>query len=287
MDRLLAWLDGDAPDTSLAKLRTFERVFVLILVAEYWARALPKWPQLSPVYVACLALATLGCAAATVPRVSRLAYAVLAATQFVMIAAEFPATGNHAYLELYVLVLLAVLRPAHPEEGPLLLRSLRWLVCLVLFASGMQKLAHGYYVGGQYLAYSLWIESFRPVLAPLFRPEEYARLTSFSGDVGSGPYLVSSPLLLAASNAVWAAELTLPVLLLWPATRIIAVAGTLLLLAGIEVAAREAFFGLVFGNAVLLFLPRTFGTGLVLAVAALLAWLLSGALGLVPVLVFH
>jgi hypothetical protein len=285
--RLLAYLDGDDPAGWLPKLHVFERVFVLTLAAEYWARALPKWGQLSLLYEASLAAAMLGCLATQMPRAARAGFALLAATQASVIAAEFPATGNHAYLELYVLLLLTLLRPDEAGDQRLLMRSLRWLVVLVLVTSGAQKLVHGYYFRGQYLAYSLWIETFRPVLAWLLSPDEYARLTAFGTDVGSGPYLVTSPLLLIASNAVWVAELVLPGLLLWPRTRRLGIAGTLLLLAGIELAAREAFFGLMFTNLVVLFLPRPLGRGYVAAVVALLGWLLLGALGVVPGMVFH
>lgn len=287
MNRLLACLDGDDPATWLPKLHDFEQVFVLTVAVEYWARALPKWTQLSPLYTAALAIATLACVATRVSALARRAFAVLAATQLTVIVAEFPATGNHAYLELYFLLLLALLRPDDAAERRLLMRALRWLVCLVLFTSGLQKVVHGYYFRGQYLTYSLWIETFRPVLALLLSAGEYARLTSFRSEVGAGPYLTSSPLLLLVANAVWIAELGLPLLLLWPRTRRVAVAATLALLAGIEVAAREMFFGLVFTNGVLLFLPRPLGRWYVPAVAALLGWLLLSGLGLIPNLVFH
>ena len=287
MTRLLAWLDGDDPETWSSKLLVFERVFVMTVGVEYWARAIPKWSTLGPLYLAALGIATLACMASAVPHLARGAFAVLALTQAAVIAAEFPATGNHAYLELYFLALLALLRPDDPDERRLLMRALRWLVVLVLFTSGFQKLVHGYYFRGQYLAYSLGTETFRPVLAPLLSAGELARLTSFPSDVGSGPYLVSSPLLLLVSNAIWIAELALPVLLLWPPARAVAVAGTLALLAGIEVGARELFFGLVFTNGVLLFLPGRIGGWYPALVAVLLAWMLLGSLGIVPSLVFH
>ena len=238
-------------------------------------------------YTLALGVTTCACAATRLPPLARSAFATLAATQLAVIVAEFPATGNHAYLELYVLLLLGWLRPADPAERRLLMRALRWLVCLVLFTSGFQKLVHGYYFRGQYLAYSLWIETFRPVLGLLLRPDEYARLTALPGEIGTGPYLVSSPLLLIVSNGVWLSELTLPLLLLWTRSRPYAIGVTLALLAGIELAAREAFFGLVFANALLLVLPRPLGRWYVPLVATVLGWLLLSALGVAPSLVFH
>lgn len=287
MTRLLAWLDGGDPGTWSPALLVFRRVLAMTVGVEYWARAIPKWSALGPLYLAALAVVTVACVASAVPPLARGAFAALALTQAVVIAAEFPATGNHAYLELYFLALLALLRPEDPDERRVLMRALRWLVVLVLFTSGFQKLVHGYYFRGQYLAYSLGTETFRPVLAPLLPAGELARLTSFTTDVGSGPYLVSSPPFLLVSNAIWIAELVLALLLLWPPARAVAVAGTLAVLAGIEVGARELFFGLVFANGVLLFVPGRIGAWYPALAGALLAWMLLGSLGVVPSMVFH
>ena len=95
-------------------------------------------------------------------------------------------------------------------ERRLLLRAVRWTVVVVLFYSGLQKLIYGYYFHGQFLAYSLWRDSYRVGLQALLSPEELLRFTSYDRGVGSGPYLVSSPLFLALSNSIYLVELSHP-----------------------------------------------------------------------------
>lgn len=72
---------------------------------------------------------------------------------------------------------------------------------------------------------------------------------------GTGSYRVSSPLFLAASNAVWIFEMATPFFLMWRRTRVMAALATLAFLAAIELGARECFFGLIFSNLAMLFLP--------------------------------
>ena len=86
MTRLLAWLDGEDPETRSAKLLVFERVFFMTVGVEYWARAIPKWSTLGPLYVAALGIVTLACVASAVPRLARGAFAALALTQATVIA---------------------------------------------------------------------------------------------------------------------------------------------------------------------------------------------------------
>ena len=52
------------------------------------------------------------------------------------------------------------------------------MVLVVLFYSGLQKLVHGYWLRGQFLAWSMWQDSFRTALEPLLPAEEFTRLTS-------------------------------------------------------------------------------------------------------------
>lgn len=281
-------LDGDDPSRRTAKLRAFEIAFVLVVGTEYWARAIPKWQELTEFYVVALVLATAACAAACTRRGRRLGFVVLAATQAAVVWREFPATGNHAYLELVLCTLAALLDPYRPaDDGRLYLRAVRWIVCVVFFYGGLQKLVHGYYWRGQYLAYSLSTESFRGVLRVLLPADELARLASYGGQVGDGPYLLSSPLAVAASIAICAAEIALAPLLVWPRTRRLAIAAALAFLLAVEVAAREAFFGLVFANAILLFTWSDVHRRLVPFVALVLVLMIMVRLGILPPVVFY
>jgi hypothetical protein len=286
--RLLSTLDQDDHDVAVGKIRAFEVVLALVMAAEYWARAVPKWDALAPLYTASLWLVPALAAGALTLRGRRAAFAGLALVQAAVLWAEFPAAGNHAYLELFFCALAAVCDPRDPRDRTLFLRAVRWMACVVLFASGLQKLVHGYWDRGQYLAFSLGeSESFRPVLRPLLPAAEYERLVTLRGEVGDGPYLVASRLFIGLSNAVYLGEMALAALLLWPRTRALAAVAALTMLLLIEIAAREAFFGLVFANALLLFLPRDLNRRFVPVFAGILLALLLSRAGVIREAVFH
>jgi hypothetical protein len=286
--RALNLLDGDLVAQRSSKIRAFEIIFVMILVTEYWARAIPKWGGLSGVYVVSLALATvLGPLALAWPT-RRAAFAALAATHAVIVWREFPAAGNHAYLELILCALAAFLDPRRPQEQTLYLRSVRWLVCIVLFYGGVQKAVHGYYWRGQFLLYSLGATPwFAAVFRPLIRDADFVRLAAYKGEVGDGPYLVDGIGFAAFSNAVYLLEIALVPLLLIPRTRKLGVLATVAFLAAIEVGARELFFGLVYINAVLLFWPSDLNRRLIGVFAAVLAALMLVRVGVLPEMVFY
>ncbi|MCW5889980.1 MAG: hypothetical protein KIT14_05450 [bacterium] len=287
MGRLLALLDdGDAAGRALG-LRAFEVILVLVVAAEYWARAIPKWGLLAPAYHGHLALASVLCLVALRRAWRRPALAALAASHAILVWREFPATGNHAYLEVVFFALAALCATGTRDDDALAHRAIRWLVCVVFFWSAAQKLAYGYWTNGAYLAFSLDSAGFRPVLAWLIDPAELARLSTYRGRPGDGPYLVADWRLLGVSNGTWVVELALAPLFLWRRTRRVAALLGLGLLLGIEVGAREMFFGLVFANAIALYLPGTWHRRAVPLVAVLLAALTLSRLGVLPEMVFH
>ena len=183
--------------------------------------------------------------------------------------------------------MLAVLDDERGDERRLLLRSLRWTVIVVLFYSGLQKLAHGYYFRGQFLAYSLWTDSFRLLLEPLLSPGELARLGSLEGRMGDGPYLVSGPLFLTVSNAVWLIEMALAVFLYVRTTRTWAWVAACAFFLVTQSMARELMFGIEFAGAILLFARSDLIRKAVWPVAALLLLLCLMRLGVVPEITFH
>jgi hypothetical protein len=286
--RALAILDGDEPGTLASKLRAYEIVFVAVLVTEYWARAIPKWGALSGIYVVSLALASvLGPLALWWPA-RRLAFAGLALTHVVVLWREFPAAGNHAYLELILCALAAFLDPRRTDEQTLYVRSVRWITCVVLFYGGVQKAVHGYYTRGQFLAYSLGATPwFGTVFRLLMPADEFARLAAFKGQVGDGPYLVDHTAFVALSHVVYLIEIALVPLLLVLRTRVLGVLGAVAFVAAIEIGAREIFFGLVYVNMLLVFLPGDQHRKLIPAFAAVLAVLMLSRLGVLPEMVFY
>jgi hypothetical protein len=287
-ERAVSILDGDDPLSRLSKIRAFEIIFVAILVAEYWARAIPKWGALSPVYVASLAIASVLGPLALVWPARRAAFAGLALTHAVVVWREFPAAGNHAYLELMLCALAAFLEPRRPAEQTFYLRSVRWIVCVVLFFGGIQKAVHGYYTRGQFLAYSLGATPwFGTVFGLLVPRDEFARLAAFKGQVGDGPYFVDSAGFVALSNAVYIVEIALVALLVARRTRPLGIVAAIAFIAAIELGAREVFFGLVYVNAVLLFAATDLNRRLIGVFAAGLAVLMLIRVGVLPEVVFY
>lgn len=275
------------PRSDTTGLRAFELILILVVATEYWLRAVPKWGQLAPAYGVHLAIASVLCLVALNPTWRRAALGALAASHAVLVWREFPATGNHAYLEVGLLGLAAFLDAGDATDADTYAGAVRWLGAAIFFWSGVQKVVHGYWFDGQYLAFSLDSAGFRPVLGLLVPPDELTRLAAYHGEVGDGPYIVRSLPLLAVSNVTWVVELLLAPFLLWPKTRTVAALTGLALIAAIEVGARELFFGLVFANAILLFLPGAWHRRATIPVAGLLAAMTLSRFGLLPEAVFH
>ena len=286
-DRALAFLDGDDPGTQLPKVRAFEWIFVLILCTEYWVRAILKSNDLGLDYWVSLPLISALGVAALSARWGRLAFVGLAIAQTVRVWNEFPAAGNHAYLELLLCILCASLNVHDQEERTLFMRAVRWMSCVVFFYAGVQKVVHGYYFRGQLLLYSMGIEGFRPVLQLLLPHDEFLRLSHYRLQAGDGPFLVSSPLIVVLSNTTYSVEIGLAALLLLRRTRPLAVIGGIVFLVGIEAAAREFFFGLIYINMLLLFLERDVNRRLVGVFGAVLVCLLLVRLKVLPELIFY
>ncbi len=259
----------------------------ILLVTEFWSHVLAGNTALASSTGVGVALATLAAPLALFGTTRMLAFAGLAVAEIAAIGESFPWTGNHRYFELFVCLFAAILDIRIAEERRVFLRAVQWLTLIVLFFSGLQKFAHGYYFGGHYLAYVFHEETYRPVLGLLLPADEGARLASLQPAVGAGPYTVQSWWFLAASNLVWLAELGLPVLLLRPATRRAGVLGALGLLLVIETAARELFFGMLFSAAILTLWP----TPLLQRVRPLFALACAAALlvraGWLPGVTFH
>jgi hypothetical protein len=283
----LSFLDGDAPGSEPGKVRAFQIILSLVICAEYWINALNAWGDLVPLEFAALAAATLLAAVVVHGRRRRAGLAGFALLQLGYVWAHFPHTGNHRYLEMVFAALLSFLRDDDDDEVRLTLRSLRWMVVVVLFFSGVQKLVHGYYFRGQFLAYSMWRDWFRTALGPLLPAEELERLTSYVVAVGDGPYLVSSPGFVAISNAVWILEIALAVLLIPRVTRGVAWIAVCLFVVATEAVARELMFGVEFVAAITLFARDDATRRLVVPAAIVLGVLVLMRLGVLPEVLFN
>jgi hypothetical protein len=284
---LLSLLDGDEPGTVPRKLRAFGILLSLVVCTEYWTKGLRRWDDLAADEIAALVAVTLLTALVGHGRWRRAAFAGLALVQAWYVVRLFPMAGNHRYLELAFATALAFLDDEDGEERRVLLQGLRCMTLVVLFYAGLQKLVHGFWLDGQFLAWALWWEGFQTALRPLLPAAEFARLTACGWSAGDGPYRAATPVLALLSNGVWLAELSLAVLLVPRATRVGACVATCVTIVAAEVAARELLFGVEFIAAALLFLPGDTLRRMVLPLAAVLVALLLGRLGVLPEVGFH
>jgi hypothetical protein len=248
-DRLLRRVGVDEPSAARGKARVF-RCFLLALVAtEFWHRVVrfsgDESDPLTFVLTLCLALAA-SAAAALVwrDRWARHATVVAAAAVAIDFVFQFPASANHQYLQLVCLALLVLLRDDVDEEAQLLTVALRWLLVAGLFHAALQKFLYGYYFGGEFLAFAAsQSRRFAVVLQHVMPAAEFERISRIAIQEGAGAFRIDSVFFVGLSNVAWLAEAVLPAMLLVPATRKLAVWGTLAYFVAIESAAREVFFG--------------------------------------------
>jgi len=281
----LAWTGSDDDDVALDKLRGVRRLVLITLALEGWA-ALRYVPySSSPGFYGAIALA-LGVCALLGWRDRFAAGSVRGALilELVMVVCAFPENGNHQYLAIVWLSLIALARfgvegasrRASADEARVALQAIRWIVVGGLAWSGVMKLRYGYWLGGEFLSFRIATDpGFAWIFAPLVPDAELARLVALENRIGAGPFRAQAPLLVVASNLTWLAEIVLPAGLLWARTRRLALLGSLLLMAAIQAGAREFFFaGLMVGGLLLFDARDRMRIYVPIAGAGYLVWLL-------------
>ncbi len=283
-DRVLAWVGGDDPATLAPKLLAFRRYVLLHLCVESWFRYTVEMPHRYPDIVFAL-LFTFCLGFGWSRRSARSAGKICFIFVLAQIVWWFPNTANHLYLEGVIVLLLALFDPDDPEEASLALHGLRWLPVLVLFYSGLKKLLYGYYFDGTFFGQMISSDKrFAEFFKLLLGPEEHLRLVRlfYPGEIGSGPYRIDAPIGYLLSNVTWLGEMLLPLGLLVPRLRRVALVLCFLLLLGIELAAREVFFGALFTSLLLLFAPRDLNRRLFPLFLLFLLWMLLVSMGVAP-----
>ncbi len=275
----------DKSDGSL--LRAFEIILLMHVTARLWIWAMRPYAGAgASKYVVAVAATGLALAALR-PVFERLALTAIALILLGKIVATFPETSNHSLLELLGVALFAFLDRQCVEEGELLLRACRWMVLIVLFWSGLQKVLYGTYFHAEFLgAFIAFKPSFAQAFGAVLPAAELARLQSLAARAGAGPFAVNSMLLVVLSNAVYLVEIGLPVLLLWTRTRAAALLAAILFTAALQAAAREIFFAALFVNLLLLFARRAVNRRLLPIFALLYLGLLMTRL-LAPAVYFN
>jgi hypothetical protein len=255
-DRLLAIAGDAAPGEAAGRLRVLRRL-VLCWGAVRSVVWLGAGAPVDPAWLAASAALLAACAAlAFAPRLEHLGPRLALPALAVQLALTFPLTNNHWFLELFAVGLLAF-AGRDGRDAPLVLQALRWLTAIVLLHTGLQKLLYGQYFGGEFLAFMVGRgDRFADLFQWLLPAQEVARLQAYQPmHEGAGPYRVAQPLFVAVSNAVWLAELALPVGLLWRRTRTLAAAAAIAFVLALQLGARELGFALLFTGLLLLFAP--------------------------------
>lgn len=272
-DRALGAVRAEAADAASARAAAFARLLLVAAAVHGWIMALDgEGHGLEPVlFASAIALSVTGIAALRSPP-PRLALLVAFGVMLVRLGASFPHVYNHLFLEMLLVGAAAATRRGDAAEDQLLLDFTRGVVVIVLFWSGLQKLLHGCYFEGQFLAVSIASNEYFATPFSWLAPGEVERLRGLLPlRIGAGPFRLEAPALVALSNLVWILELVLPIGLLVRRLRPVAVVATIALLVAIEIAAREIVFGILFGGGVLLFAPgRTFERATPWLAAALL-----------------
>lgn len=272
-ERFLGRTGSDGDEIASAKLRAMRRLILMTLAFESWA-ALGYVPYSeSPGFHAAIAAALSICALIGWP--DRLAFPALLAAlvlEIGTVVSVFPHNGNHQYLAIVLLALITLAFSkvashsnatgasgwqALPRDARAAISAMRWVVLLGLAWSGVMKLRYGLWFGGEFLSYRIATDpGFARVFAAIVPDAELARLVALENQIGAGPFRAQVPLLVAASNLTWLAEIALPIGLLVPRTRGLALLATIGLMLAIQAGAREFFFAGIMLGGLLLFARR-------------------------------
>lgn len=194
----------------------------------------------------------------------------------------FPGTPNHTFLACLLTGLCGWLDLEREDESRLLLQTVRWMTVIVFFWAGAQKALHGLYFRGEFLSWMIAhsVDHWSAVFGWVVPADEIARLHSlprFQADVG--PYRVDSWPFLVVANGVWIGEIALAVGMVWRRTRVWAALGAIALVFTIQLAPHEWMFALLYGQALLLFVPGEWNRRLLPVFLLVYAWLLAALVG--------
>jgi hypothetical protein len=250
-------ITADDGSHQVDKLRAFELILLMHVATRLWIWALRPYAGAGSAKLVVAAAATALALAALRRAWARFAITGLALILLGKVVATFPETSNHALLELLAVALLATLDRRSAEERALQLQACCWMVVIVLFSSGLQKVLYGTYFAAEFLGAFIALKpSFAEAFGSVISSAELTRLQALPISQGAGPFAVASPAVVVLSNAVYIVEIVVAFLLLWPRTRTAAAVTAILFTAALQAAARELFFGALFVNLLLLF-PRS------------------------------
>jgi hypothetical protein len=267
------------------RMRAFGLIFFILYGSEILAKAAQRLDGagMAPVDWVEIGGISAGAVLLMRERWRQAGYGLVACVAIVRLGYGFPMSGNHAYLHATILGMLALFDPKEPEERAWQAGGLKWMLLVILFYSGLQKLLHGHYFRGEFFAYTISESaSFRHFMRWVLPAEEIDRIMRYGWETGSGPYRLYSPMGLFLSRAAFLGEILLPAIVFVKRTRSLGIIATALFIVGIELAARELFFGMIFLNMLLLFGPARLHLRLTWVFAALSVGLILSRAGILP-----
>ena len=231
------------PDGEGAKVLLFER-FLAFQQASWALSSLasesePLSPSSSQVASLLAALAL----ALSIPFSGTRWRALRAIASCSLVLGSWPQTSNHGLFGS----LLTLIVPLLIDEPKTALRFLQRALLVICFGAGVQKLLHGTWWSGSFLAYEVVnAQRFELTMRWLLAPETWTRLRALRGDaIGAGPYVLTGlPLVLA--RVLVLLEVGLPLAALHSRLRTLAHLGLLVLAISFALVARELLFGGLF-----------------------------------------
>jgi len=212
------------------------------------------------------------------------AFALLLLTLWSLLR-SLPDAPMAPFLAVYVTSVVFLVRDDGAERS-LGMGSLRWICAMGWIWFGLQKLLHGHYFDGQYLAWQIATNPDSHLLfSRLVDARALQELSILQGAVDSGPYSDFGLRMNIASNGVWILQILVGMGLIYWKTRPTAViVGFVLLLASV-IGYGEVFSGLLLFNLLLLYASPAYHRAGVVVIIFTYAAILAGALGVIPQLV--
>ena len=169
LDRIVEKLSSPVP----MNLTTMFRLFFIIHVALFTLKL--SWTEADPVRIQLARGAMITCVFLSIHwRLAPVAILAALILQLYFVQNTFPETGNHKYIEFYVLILLLIC-PSRPMEPPhsssqsiqptklmadgTLCHLIRLLSISVYFYAGIQKLIGGRWLSGEYLTQTILVSN--------------------------------------------------------------------------------------------------------------------------------
>ncbi|MGH0037078.1 MAG: hypothetical protein ACQGVK_18790 [Myxococcota bacterium] len=282
--RLGRWVGDESPALSRVRFDALRRFVVLGVAVEAWNGLRYRAYQDDLVLHTAVAVVQLAClAGAWSGRFTRVAAGVCAAGLASSVALAFPFNANHQLVQGLLLLCIVLARPDADADRRDALCAARWVAVAVMFWAGTQKLLWGHYLGGEFLAWRVAVD---PGFAEVFRfvmPDaEWQRLVALESAPGAGPYRVDSLLFVVVSNLGWLAEWAVAGGLLVGRLRPLAWPAGIAFIVGVELAAREIFFGGLIVFLLLLFDERRAAPRSLYLFVPVYAYLFAMAVGWLP-----